>query len=211
VRETIQRADEWNITWGSLNGVRPSGRIYEVQLAELDSPSHVTILHGVAYVFWNCKGVTSAQKSYAASVVVDEWGTMHAGSDWSDSSAGGFFGSGCSPGTESLPDGVWYGRITKGTMDSVAFDLYCKGPPPDDGEEWWFTIVNNSPKIRDVPISPSTQVFAIAPDGGHEVQPYSSWYQTPHPRMFCPDEGCWDVVLFINQGQATEIIQTWSP
>ncbi len=210
-RETIQRANNWAITWGPLNGVHPDGRVYEVQLAELDSPSHVAILHGVAYVFWNCNGNASATAWYAASVSVDEWGTMRAGSDWSDSTSGGFFGSGCSPGSESLPEGVWYGRIAETRANSVAFDLYCMGPPPANSEEWSFTIINNSPKIRDVPIGATTQVFAIALDGGHEVQPYSSWYQTPHPRMFCPDEGCWDVVLFVNRSQATEIIQTWSP
>jgi len=211
VSETIGRADKWTITWGPLNGVRPSGRVYEVQLAELDSPSHVSILHGVAYVFWNCKGTASAPTWYAASVLVDEWGTMHAGSDWSDSSAGGFFGSGCSPGTTSLSDGVWYGRITETRSDSVAFDLYCIGPPGPNDEEWMFTIINNSLSIRDVPIEATARVYAIAVDGGHEAQPYSSWYQAPHPAMFCPNDGCWDVVLFINRSQATEVIQTWSP
>jgi hypothetical protein len=210
-RETIRRADDWAITWGPLNGVRPDGRVYEIQLTELDSPSHVSILHGVGYVFWNCKGTASAPTWHAASVLVDEWGTMHAGSDWSDSSSGGFFGSGCSPGTTSLPDGVWYGRITETRSDSVSFDLYCIGPPGPNDEEWMFTIINNSLSIRDVPIEATARVYAIAVDGGHEAQPYSSWYQAPHPAMFCPNDGCWDVVLFINRSQATEIIQTWSP
>ena len=36
-RETIRRDDEWVISWGPLNGVQPDGRVYEVQLAELES------------------------------------------------------------------------------------------------------------------------------------------------------------------------------
>lgn len=208
--ETIQRADEWTITWGPLDGVRPSGRVYEVQLAELESPSHVAILHSVAYVFWNCAGVSPTGATYEASVTVES-GTMHAYSAWHDPDAGGFFGSGCSPGTENLPDGVWYGRITDVAAEVLSFDLYCKGPPPADGEEWWFTIVNKNTKIRRVAIGSSAQVFSIAPDGGHLIQPYSVWYLAPHPTMFCPADGCWDVVLFINQGRVTEIIQTWNP
>ncbi|MGI9666533.1 MAG: hypothetical protein ACR2N2_05460 [Acidimicrobiia bacterium] len=210
-RASIKRADEWTITWGPLNGVRPSGRVYEVQLAELDSPSHVAILHGVAYVFWNCKGATPTQPTYEASVIVDDWGTMQAYSAWHDPDAGGFFGSGCSPGTANLPDGVWYGLIAKASAESIAFDLYCKGPPPADAEEWAFTIVNNNERIRQVPIGSGARAFAIADDGGHVVQPYSSWYRAPHPGMFCPVDGCWDVVVFVNRGAATEIIQTWSP
>jgi hypothetical protein len=62
-QETIQRDDHWVISWGPLDGERPVGRVYAVQLAELDSPSHVTILHGVAYVFWNCRGTTERAAS----------------------------------------------------------------------------------------------------------------------------------------------------
>lgn len=210
LEESIQRADEWVISWGPLGGVRPDGRVYEVQLAEQESPSHVAIRDGVAYVFWNCAGVSPPGTVYEARVLVES-GTMRAYSDWNAPDVGGFFGSGCSPGSDFLPDGVWYGRITGVTADELWFDLYCKGPPPPDGEEWWFTIVNNSTKVRVVPIMSSARVFAIAPDGGHEIQSYPAWSQAPHPAMFCPEEGCWDVVLFINRGQVTEIIQTWSP
>lgn len=211
IGETIRRADEWTITWGPLAGVRPDGRVYEVHLAELDVPSHVSILHGIAYVFWNCQGGSPTPGIYKASVLVDEDGVMRAYAAYHDPKAGRFYGSGCSPGSEILPDGVWYGRITSVEANNLAFDLYCLGPPPADAEEWWFTIVNNSTKIRSIAVEPTAQVFAIAPDGYHMTQPYSSWYQSPHPTMTCPAEGCWDVTLFINHGRATEIIQRWSP
>lgn len=58
--DSIRRVRDWATTWGPLNGTIPDGRIYEVQLTELDSPSHVTILKNTAYVFWNCTGEAPA-------------------------------------------------------------------------------------------------------------------------------------------------------
>ena len=58
-RDTIRPADDWTITWGPLNGTVPEGRIYEVNLAEQTSLSHVSILNDTVYVFWNCTGVAA--------------------------------------------------------------------------------------------------------------------------------------------------------
>jgi hypothetical protein len=61
-RDTIRPADDWAITWGPLNGTVPEGRIYEVQLAEQTSLSHVSIFNDTVYVFWNCTGIVPADQ-----------------------------------------------------------------------------------------------------------------------------------------------------
>jgi hypothetical protein len=37
-------------------------------------------------------------------------------------------GSGCSPGTDSLPGGVWFGWVTDSTTARIEFDLACLWP-----------------------------------------------------------------------------------
>ena len=39
--------------------------------------------------------------------------------------SGGWFGSGCSPGSDTLPDGIWWGYVTDLSPSSVTFDLAC--------------------------------------------------------------------------------------
>ncbi len=40
----------------------------------------------------------------------------------------GALGSGCAPGTESLPDGLWFGWASGFGADAIEFDLACLWP-----------------------------------------------------------------------------------
>ncbi len=42
--------------------------------------------------------------------------------------SGGAGGSGCSPGTSTLPDGIWFVFIETATPDDITFDLACTWP-----------------------------------------------------------------------------------
>lgn len=204
--ESIGRADDWAISWGPLDGVRPDGRVYEVQLEELDSPSHVAILHGVAYVFWNCKGD-------AATAPATDPGVWYAADPptyfpASLPGAGDYFGSGCSPGTANLPDGIWYGHIESASSAEIEFDLVCFAPTPA-GEDGVGRFTNSSSRLRTVRVAPGATVNAVALDGGWEIQPYSTWRLDPGEDGFCPPDGCWTVWLYVNNGEVTEIVQLW--
>jgi hypothetical protein len=127
----------------------------------------------------------------------------------SQSGAGRYYGSGCSPGSGALPDGIWFGHIEEASSTTIRFDLICMAPL-EPGADGVATITNDSPKLRSVPVSSSANVHAIAPNGLEwELQPYSSWYLDPGQEGFCPPEGCWDVWLYINNGEVTEIVQIW--
>jgi hypothetical protein len=125
--------------------------------------------------------------------------------------SGDAFGSGCSPGTRWLPDGIWFGHVSSATSTVITFDLMCFAPAPEY-EEAIGRITNDNPTLRDVPADPGAIVYAIAPHGdGWTVVPYTSWYTDPGREGFCPPEGCWDVWVYVNNGKATEVVQLWFP
>jgi hypothetical protein len=119
--------------------------------------------------------------------------------------AGGHYGSGCSPGSDTLPDGVWFGRVTTAEESKVAFDLMCFGP----GSEGPGDITNSNPKLRTVPVDPVAVVHRVTDDGlgWHAVQ-YSTWLTIP-ASPFCVD-GCmhW---LYVNNDVITEAVELWFP
>jgi hypothetical protein len=122
--------------------------------------------------------------------------------------SGEYFGSGCSPGSAVLPDGVWFGFIEAASATSVGFDLMCFAPTPD-GEDGVGRVTNSSSTLRSVPVAGSAEVFAIAPDGHWMLLPYANWYRNPGREAFCPPEGCQLVWLYVNEGHVTEVVQIW--
>ena len=206
-RGTIRRADDWVITWGPLNGVHPDGRVYEVQLTELDSPSHVAILHGVAYVFWNCRGSASS----TSTTTPGPWYSVGEPSYAPPSLPGsdGAAGSGCSPGTAGFPDGIWFVFIEEATVDHVSFDLACIWPDRamDDG-----FISNISTRIRTVAVHPDATAYQVIDAGGIDWNPmlYRDWLVAPQDEALCswPCNAAW---LYVNDGSATELVQLFFP
>jgi hypothetical protein len=206
-RESIRRADEWKMSWGPLDGVRPDGRVYEVQLEELDSPSHVAILHGVAYVFWNCRGDTETAPSTTSGIwyAVSQPSYAPASMPGTDGAAG----SGCSPGTATLPDGIWFGFIDAASDDRLSFDLACVWPDRnmDDG-----FITNDSDKLRNVSVAPAATAYQIVDRDGIDwlPMPYRDWLVAPPDEPLCswPCDAAW---LYVNDGVVTELVQLFFP
>jgi hypothetical protein len=205
--ETIQRADKWTISWGPLDETRPDGRVYEVQLSERDSPSHVTILHGVAYVFWNCQGETLMTPTTVTGVwyAVDRPDYVASPITGGDGAAG----SGCSPGTAALPDGIWFGFIDEATVDRISFDLACIWP----GREYENgMIANDSNRLRSVAVAPDARAFKVVDVGGIGwiEMTYTDWLVAPNDEMLCsyPCDAAW---LYVNDGAVTEVVQEWFP
>lgn len=205
--DTIRPADEWTISWGPLDGTRPDGRVYEVQLSERDSPSHVAILHGVAYVFWNCRGdvLTVPPTTTDVWYAVDTPGYGPSATGDSDSAAG----SGCNPGAATLPDGIWFGLIDEATADRISFDLACfwTAREYDDG-----LITNDSNRLRSVVVNPDAVAYQVVDIGGIGWVPmtYSEWLVAPPDEMLCsyPCDAAW---LYVNDGAVTEVVQLFFP
>ena len=117
--------------------------------------------------------------------------------------AGDHYGSGCSPGSDTLPDGVWFGRVTTAKESKVAFDLMCFGPGPEGPGD----ITNDNPKVRTVQVDSAAIVYRVPDDGvGWQAVRYSTWLTIP-ASSFCTD-GCmhW---LYVNNGVVTEIVELW--
>jgi hypothetical protein len=127
--------------------------------------------------------------------------------------SGGLLGSGCSPGSDTLPDGIWAGWIAARLAGQVDFDLACLLPTPEEPG-----VSNQSTRLRTVPIAENAVVHAMKDDGhiGTAV-PYQTWQIAPVNRwceavMMAPffPAGC-PVWVYVNGGAATEIVEFWLP
>jgi hypothetical protein len=119
--------------------------------------------------------------------------------------SGGWFGSGCSPGSSTLPDGVWWGYITDVSPSSIMFDLACLGfTVGEHPEEGGWVIENNSHRLRVVPTAAVAQVTCLWWQCPPSPFPYAEWlrYGPLPPADPLPDEGIW---IYVNDGAITEI------
>ncbi len=116
--------------------------------------------------------------------------------------AGGNYGSGCSPGSNTLPDGIWFGSIATADNSKIEFDLMCFGPGPEGPGD----VTNSNPKLRTVSVDPAAIVFRVVDGPGWQAVPYSAWL-TILPSPFCSG-GCvyW---LYVNDGVVTEVVELW--
>jgi len=119
--------------------------------------------------------------------------------------AGSFYGSGCSPGSDRLPDGIWFGYIDQADRAVISFDLMCFGPGPEGPGE----ITNSNAKLRTVPVAGGATVHRIMADGVlvWVAVPYQTWLTIPPDPAVCPPEGCRLVWLYVNGGQVTEVVE----
>ncbi len=80
--------------------------------------------------------------------------------------ADGTAGSGCTPDTDALPDGVWFGFIDDFTRTSITFDLVCLRFSYDDGFEEW-QVTNSNPRLRATPLD--VEAIASVNVGGPDL------------------------------------------
>jgi len=129
-------------------------------------------------------------------------------------------GSGCSPGSGPLPDGVWFGYVVAKSPTEIDFDLACfyfgdiaytKGA--EDGAEVNndYYVRNVNPTLRTIPVAPSAGVWEIeAGSIGYLDVPFSDWPIDASGYIACPSDWC-GVWLFVNSGNVTEILEQYVP
>ena len=114
----------------------------------------------------------------------------------------GAFGSGCSPGTDLLPDGIWFGWVTGSSNGSIDFDLACLWPGRLDP-----AASNDSSRIRTIPVVEDAGVFLTT-----GTEPFADWPGDTAPTVNAP--GLPDTLpfwLFVNGGRVTELVEYPEP
>lgn len=110
----------------------------------------------------------------------------------------GALGSGCAPGTETLPDGLWFGWVDEWNPGAIEFDLACLWP----GRELT-AAGNDSAKLRNVPVAGNIPVYTIT---GNPVD-YQEWDGDHGAFENAPGlPNSAPVWVFVNNGAATEIL-----
>lgn len=128
-------------------------------------------------------------------------------------------GSGCTPGTDVLPDGTWYGLVADFNTDGISFDLACwfsgddavvaaaadgeESPPPND-----YYVRNHNDLLRNLEVDASTPVTwypSGAPDDVAEGT-FADW--TAH---LAEEEIWFGVWVTITDGRVSEIEEMWVP
>ncbi len=129
-------------------------------------------------------------------------------------------GSGCTPGSSTLPDGHWFGLVDSVDGTSVTFDLACwftgdpaavaaaqdgeESPPPND-----YYIRNVNPMLRTIPVASLAEV-AWMPNPGDpstvEVIGFPEWVTNRLSRSYQPP-----VWLNIEGGEIISIEEQYIP
>lgn len=132
----------------------------------------------------------------------------------------GASGSGCAPGTDALPTGIWFGAVIDFTTSSIEFDLACFyigdaawDKAAEHGEEapndFW--IENENEKLRELDVTPGATVWTIPPDIT-PLQPlfFADWSPAISDYTPCPGEFC-TVWIVVDDGTVTEIVEQYLP
>lgn len=122
-------------------------------------------------------------------------------------------GSGCAPGTDSLPDGIWFGYVTARSADRLDFDLACvwtgeaaarKAEEAGKEDFFGYWIGNVSGKIRSPRIASGAAVYHLTLDPFLTILSYDDWRQGAchgTQDLECP------VWLYVNGGKVTAIVE----
>jgi hypothetical protein len=122
-------------------------------------------------------------------------------------------GSGCAPGTDWLPDGIWFGYITDRSADRVDFDLACiwTGTAAEreaavDGLtlETGYYIRNIASKNRSPQLASGATVYHLTGNPWFTELTYPQWRQGlchGFESVSCP------VWLYVNGGMVTAVVE----
>lgn len=129
-------------------------------------------------------------------------------------------GSGCMPGSDTLPDGRWFGFVNAADEPALSFDLACwftgsaaveaaaedgeESPPPDD-----YYIRNDNEQMRQVPVVSDAMVACLCSDTdatGLIAMSYLEWLTAREGRGYQP--GVW---IEVTDGVISQIEEQYVP
>lgn len=128
-------------------------------------------------------------------------------------------GSGCTPGSEGLPDGRWFGDVEEARSGEISFDLACwftgdeataaaaedgeESPPPND-----YYVRNENPAVRDLTVADGTTVTYYPSGDPTDTQElsYDDWRTGREARAY--QLGVW---IEVSGGSVTSIEEQWVP
>lgn len=129
-------------------------------------------------------------------------------------------GSGCTPGTDELGSGIWFGYVDSANETTIEFDLACwftgdaaaqaaaedgeESPPPND-----YYVRNVNPQLRTITMASTAEVSWMPNPGDPSTQtvvPYADWLTGRETRGYQP--GVW---VTIEGGEATFIEEQYVP
>jgi len=132
----------------------------------------------------------------------------------------GYFGSGCAPGSDTLPDGIWFGFVRDLDEAAISFDLACLRwiPDPNDDpiEEGGWDLSNTNPALRSVPVASGAQASCPRLNCPQSLMAYEDWMWIIRDYLDAnPDASDWPegydfgvmVWLYINDGEVTELAE----
>ena len=133
----------------------------------------------------------------------------------------GASGSGCAPGSEALPDGVWFVFAEERRPDAIVGDLACfwfgdiayeVGGAAGEEVANDFYIGNDSDRLRTIEVSTGAVAWTLAGDTteGHSAIAYADWLGADSAYVDCPGDFC-TVWLFVNDGRVTDIVEQYVP
>lgn len=135
----------------------------------------------------------------------------------------GASGSGCEPGGDELPDGIWFGYIlSENESDAtIDFDLACfyfgdiaRAKAAEEGEEAYndYWIVNQSDKIRTLwyPAKATAWTITGDPSEGHFPRLFITEWPEASAYLHCPGESC-GVWLYMNDGRFDDAVEQYIP
>lgn len=130
-------------------------------------------------------------------------------------------GSGCRPGQDRLPTGIWFGLMTDVGDSTIEFDLACFytgeaawEKAAEEGEEanndFW--IVNENPSMRTLEVASGATIWVIAENvsAAPHPMPFTAWGPDMSAYTPCPGDGC-TVWVEITNGVVTEIVEQYLP
>jgi hypothetical protein len=114
--------------------------------------------------------------------------------------SGGAAGSGCTPGTGTLPDGIWFGFPADRDSSRLGFDLACL-TVDETVEGSGLRITNDSSQIRTVPVASNAVVYQITWAPFYTIISYADWTDTECAILDCP---LW---IYVNGGRITHVVE----
>ena len=142
--------------------------------------------------------------------------TFGFGDEWDNIAADGAMGSGCAPGSSTLPDGVWFGFAESWSTASIKFDLACwysgtvaenKAAARGDEVNNDYYLINDNPTLRTVPVNGNVP----AKKAGWEDGVFTLNQVIADPGGSLPTSHPYPVWLYVNDGKVTALVVQYIP